>query len=896
MPAGSSRVVFDKLARVVLRCSSRAFRQTWSAEAVATSAEVLGAVQRNRGHVAGFLYSVAELFDLTKAAWRSRFGPPLPITSDQSPRQPRLRNSTTRAFLQDVWNGWRRLVREPRAAAGSVLLLALAIGVSSAMFAVIDAFIARPAPFRDPSLLAQPTIRGEDGSFQNLSYPIARAWRDSGIFDDFTVALLNAEGTFDRPTGPVSRGGAYVLPGAFAMLGVSPMLGREFEPGEGRAGNDAQVLLSESVWRDLFEADPAIVGSSIEVAKRQLTVVGVMPASLRFPIKGDGIWRPFDLDVPAEAVSRRRPMVYVRRQASMPVAEAERLAADAVASELKEPGRIEFRDASAGLLDDYSRESLIALAVGVGLVFVVLCANVTNLILARTSVRRQEFGVCTALGASRGRLLRQVFLENAVIGLCATVLGLGLAAVLVALAQQVLPADLLWRTLNPLDLDVRAVAATSLAGVTAVLLAGLPAAWFGTRADANASIGLASRGGTDTPGSRRLIRGLLVVEVAMAVSLLAAAGLQVRSFLNLVNADRGMDSEHVLLASIRLPGTITDKASQAATAMLLEDRVRALPGVRQVTLASNVPPDHGNIHFGFDIQPLIDGAAPVRMGMMRSYAVAPAFFDTFGIHLREGRGFNATDDANAAVLSETLARAIFGDRTALGNSFTLGKETYHVVGVATEIRNSVIDPREDYPEFYQPWYRAGAPGAAASVPGSSSVTLGLRCPGTCPSNDTVRQAVESVSAAVTLTDLHPLSNDFLKQLSRPRAAAIVAAVFSGLAVFATAAGLYGVLAYLVSRRRREFGIRAALGAVPSTLRRSVLADGMKVTGVGVVAGVAAGWALSRWLSSVQFGVTFFDPATWVAVVAGVLAVTVVACWRPATSAMRVDPSEMLRES
>jgi ABC-type antimicrobial peptide transport system permease subunit len=382
----------------------------------------------------------------------------------------------------------------------------------------------------------------------------------------------------------------------------------------------------------------------------------------------------------------------------------------------------------------------------------------------------------------------------------------------------------------------------------------------------------------------------------MAVALLAAAGLQVRSFQNLVNADRGLDSTRVLLASVRLPATqFADKPSQAATAMLLEDRLRALPGIEKTTLASNVPPAGGNIHFGYDVQPLIEGAGTVRLGLMHGYYVAPAFFETFGIQLRDGRGFNTADDANAAVLSEALARTIFQGRPAVGESFSFDKQTYHVVGVAAEIRNSLTDPREDYPEFYTQWYRASEPGAAASVPGSSSIKVGLRCAGPCPSRDEVRQAIQSVSAALVLSDVHPLSDDFLKQLARPRVAAVVATAFSGLALLATAAGLYGVLAYFVSRRRREFGIRAALGAEPSALRLAVIGDGLRVTAAGVLLGMAAGWTLSRWLASVQFGVTFFDPTTWLAVVGTVAVIALVASWRPATSAMRVDPSEMLRE-
>jgi hypothetical protein len=457
-------------------------------------------VKQDRGRVGLCLHVISELIDLLKAEWRSRFGSPLPITGGVTPRDPNEPRPTMRPFLDDVRNGWRRLIRQPRAVTGTVLLLTLAIGVTSAMFAVVDAFLVRPAPFRDPATLANLAVRDEDGTFLNLDYASARAWRDSGVFESVVPAVLNAPGQFDGPSGPVNRGGAYVTPGTFAILGVSPLFGREFAPGEGREGNDRYVLLSESVWREFFGADIAIVGKTIQVSETPLVVVGVMPAALRFPIRGEGIWRPLDLNAPTAEVAKRRPIVYARRHANMPVTEVERLATDAVAGMLKTPGRVELRPFASGLLDDYSRESLTALAVGVGLVFLVLCANVTNLILARTSSRRQEFGVCTALGASRAQLLRQVFLENSAIGACATVLGLGLAFLLVEVAQRTLPEDLVWRTLNPLDLDLRAVGATSAPRVKAVLKAGKKTPRFWTPGDPHPTITPATPTGTDTPG------------------------------------------------------------------------------------------------------------------------------------------------------------------------------------------------------------------------------------------------------------------------------------------------------------------------------------------------------------------------------------------------------------
>jgi putative ABC transport system permease protein len=888
-------VLGDRLVTFVLRRSGSAFLRACSADVFDTYRTGCAAVKQNRGRLGLCLHVISELVDLLKAEWRSRFGSPFPITGGVAPRVPNEPRPTMRAFLDDVRSSWRKLIRQPRAVTGTILLLALAIGVTSAMFAVVDAFLVRPAPFKSPDTLAQLWIKNTNGS-SRISFATARAWRDSGVFEAVHPVVINAMGEFRGASGVETRSGARIPPGLFATLGIAPLMGREFVAGEGREGNEGVVILSSPAWRELFDADPMIVGKTVEISKKPIVVVGVMPDGFRFPHRGNGIWWPLDPDAPSVAAGKSQLLVFARRRASMPVVEAERLASPVVASLLGSTASTQVRPMGAGLMDDYSRESIRALGVGVGLVFLLLCANVTNLIMARTTARRQEFGVCSALGASRARLLRQVFLENVAMGVCATALGLGLAYALVTIAQNTLPEELLWRTLNPLDLDLRTVAATSGAGMIAVLLAGLPSAWFGTRADANETLQQSSRGGTDTPASRRLSRLLLVVEVAMAVALLASAGLQVRSFVNLTTADRGLDSDRVLIAKFSLPETtVPDPASQAVMATRVEDQLRALPGIEGVTRASNIPPDTGSIHFAFDVQTTASGASPVRVETMRSYYVAPKFFEIFGIALLQGRGFEPNDDERAAVLSETLARKLFGEGSAVGQSFTFARQTYHVVGVAREIRNSLTDPRQDAPEFYSPWYRVRAPGAAATAPVSGTLTFGLRCADPCASHESIRGAVEQVSAAMKTTSIYPLSRDFMEQLSRPRVAAVIATLFAGLALFATAAGLYGVLAYVVSRRRREFGIRAALGAEPSALRLTVIADGLRVTTVGVLVGVAAGWTLSRWLASVQFGVTFFDPATWFAVVVIVALIALIAAWRPATSAMRVDPSEMLRE-
>jgi len=849
----------------------------WHPDAAATFRDICASARARHGRIGMAWVVLAELTDLTKTAVHARLGHRTPITGGHPPHVPRKAGSPMHTMTSDLKNAWRRIVRQPRAAVGVIALLTLAIGVTSAMFTIVDAFIVRPAPYRDAEQLSYLTLQGRGAQ---TDFALVRAWRDSGIFESMLPVVINSSGDFAGPAGPVTHRGARVTAGVFADLGIRPLLGREFLAGEGAEGNDDYVLLSEDVWRSTFGADPAIAGKVVEMSGRPTVVVGVMPRGLRFPIRGEGIWRPLDVDRPPSGDASNQLLIFVRRNAGMPPAEAERLATGIIAQQGK-PGTVMARPLGSQI-DDYSRESIVSLAIGVGLVFVLLCANVTNLILARTAARRSEFGVCTALGASRFQLLRQVLLENLVVGLCATALGLGLAYGLVAVARETLPTDLLWRTLNDLNIDLRSVAATSGIGILAVLLAGLPAAWFGTRTDVNQSIGQ-SRGGTDSPASRRLTNGLLVVEVAMAVAVLASAGLHVRSFVNLTNADRGLDADRVLVATLATPAA---GASTSVLAADIEARLTALPGIARVNRTSGVPPETGSLHFGMEMKTDVPDRPVITTELMRSYAVGAGFFETFGIPIVDGRGFEVGDD-DAVVLSGRLAQHLFGEVNPVGRTVTFWKIPHRVVGVATEIRNSLTEPREDHPELYTAW----TPAVTART-----IRMGIRCADPCASQESIREAITSVSAAIEIVSIRALSDDFREQLARPRTAAVVATAFSGLALLATAAGLYGVLAYAVSRRRREFGIRAALGAHPSALRRLVLRDGLVVTLVGLGVGLGAGWGLARWLASVQYGVTFFDPVTWSVVTATVLIVATMAAWVPARTAMRVDPADMLRES
>lgn len=863
----------------------------WHPDIPVTLHEVLTDARQRFGVVGGCVVALAEMIDLAKVAASERLGHKTPITGGAAPPSPSSKNSwSARSMIDDLRNGWIRIVRHPRAAAGVVALMALAIGVTSAMFSIVDAFLLSPAPFRNADTLHRVGALVPRGGKPLSDAEMLRILRDERVFDTVFATGLNAPGEIEGPTGIKMQRGSWVPPGVFAELGVRPLLGREFQPGEGAEGNSAQVLLSEQVWRDQFNADPAVVGSTIRVSNEPVLVVGVMPAHLRFPIRGEGIWRPYDADRPSAAAMRTQLLLFARRPASMPVAAANERASAALRSATGIDYTVDLGSPSSGLLDAYSRESIVTLAIGVGLLFLLLCLNVTNLILARTAGRQVEFGVCSALGASRGRLMRQAFFENVALGIAGAVAGLALAIVLVQLAANWLPADLEWRTLNPLDVDLRVVMATSAFGVLATVLAGVPAAWLGTRGDVNRTLQISTRSGSGHRTASRTSTVLLIGEMAIAVALLAAAGLQVRSFVNLTNADRGVDASRVQVASLTMPERLfPDPAARATIVETLESRLAALPGVERTTYAQGIPPQGGSIHFSYRITSDIPDFTPVEVPFMFGYSVSSGFLGTLGIQVLAGRDFRDDDSADTAVISQSLARAVFGDADPVGRAFTFSKTTYRIVGVAEEIRNTLTDPRQDYPELYT--HRSPV---APRAP--SSVAIAIRCADPCASQASLREVLSTAQAGVELRSLAPLSDSFMAQLSRPQTATTVASGFAMLALIATAVGLFGIMSQSVTRRRREFGIRAAVGAAPDQLRRLVLAGALRVCGVGLVMGVGAGWALGRWLESVQYGVSFFDPLTWVSVGLLVSVVSIIACWVPARRAMTTDPVSLLRES
>jgi predicted permease len=793
---------------------------------------------------------------------------------------------TPMTLVDDLKHAYRRLLARPAMMLTAASMLALGVGLTAAMFTVIDALVLRPAPFRDPDRLANLAMLAPTGGRLDVSPAVLEAWRASSAFAAAEGATTDTS-LIDTDAGPLVAASAQVSPGMFAMLGARPIRGRGFDPTDGRPGTDDRVLLSEDVWRSAFGANPNVIGHRIRIDGTSVVVIGLMPRGFRFPEWNTVVWKPIDFSAPPPAASggSPRPQAYVRVASGLPLDDALRRAT--VAAHQADPSaataQATKRPITGVALDPYYQHAVPLLGGGVGLVFLVLCANVASLLLARLTARQQEFRMRSALGASRARLLRLALVEHGLLGAGSVGLGVAIAWGLVSLARAFLPQAFLVSTLHPIALDPRALVAAMIAGLTATLAAGVLPAWTGTRPNHRASLTSAGRSGTESRGARALTRTLIVAELALACTLLVSAGLLVRSFINLASVDAGFQTEGVLTAWIALPAkAFPDRPSRLAITAALEDRVRQLPGVARVALSRGLPPA-GAISWGDDW--LADGptARPLDM-TVHSYDVDPDFFGLYGIRLLAGRTFQAGDGPDDVILGERMAARLWPAQDPVGRSYHFGKELYHVVGLARETHFPSLEANRDLPGFYRPFQVGGG-----------NVFISMRCQGRCPDEAIVRRQILATVPGAYIVRVGLLSDLYRTELARPRGAAALGSTFALIAVVAAAGGLFSVLSYAVSRRRREFGIRTALGASPAAIRRLVLRDGAGVAALGVGLGIAASAALARVISSVEYGVTGLDPVTWCLVLGLLAATTVLASWRPAHRAMRVDPVALLRE-
>jgi putative ABC transport system permease protein len=819
------------------------------------------------------------------------------------------------ALLGDIRYALASLRRNAGFAAAGLLTLALGIGATTAVFSVVYGVLLRPLPYPESDRLVQLSeehpgaIAPLQGPFlSNLTF---HAWSQPRTIEG-AAACSSRYFTIALPGGTERLTGAAVTPSMFSLLGQSPALGRFFVADEGRDGADALLVLSDRGWRQRFDADPAIVGRSVIVDGKPYAIVGVARPGFSFPQRDTLLWSPMEVRKPSpDAVAGQRGNMgvitaYARLRPGVTMQQAEAEGTAAARTTIRPlaanllfgvggPPVVHVRSVAAEMTARI-RPALVVLAAGVVCVLLIACANVANLFLSRGVARQRELTVRAAIGASRARLTRQLLTESVVLSALGGGLGLALAWSLVGLAPTFAAHN--FPRLDAIAVDGRAIAFTAAASLATALLSGLAPALRGARFNLAESLhggDGATAGGFRGVRARRLRDGLLVAEAAFAVVLLIGATLLARSFIRLTHVDAGYTPDRVLTAEINIPGGAGAASGETMRALVeaLLARTRALPGVVSAGATNMMPLDGSMMISGFP-SPWTAAGSERKSARSLTYVVTPGYAETLGLRLRKGRVFADADLAAAIVpwlVNEEFARLYLppdpiGYQWTYPATATTPERINQVIGVVANTLKSGNDSAVQ-PENYQL-----AKGVARF---SGRFEIVARTAGdpaaAAPALRGVVRELAPTAAVETLT----LPERLARSVDEPRFATAVLLAFAGLALALASVGLYGVLSYGVSQRRREIGLRAALGASRSTIITEIIGEGLTVTAVGLLVGLGAAAALTRLMRSALFGV---DPLDWVSFTSApavLIAVAIIACAIPARRAARTDPAEALRQ-
>ena len=808
------------------------------------------------------------------------------------------------SLLQDIRHGLRGLVTHPGFTAATVLTLALGIGANSAIFSVVNGVLLRALPYRDADRLVTLTGGDVDGTF-GVSDLERVAYRDQpGIFERFgtyTSGSVNLTGAGNAERLAAAFMDADLLP----LLGVSPLIGRNFTPEEDTRDRADVALLSHQLWQRRFAGSDAVLGQGLTIDGRAVTVIGVMPPDFRLPTDFTGVRNNIYFPLASPATPDPRNFHYMQaagRLADGTTVEGARAQLALVSARLREEiGTLPptFQARIVPIRDDVLgdvRPALLILLSAVGLVLLIASVNVANLLLARSEERMLEMSVRAALGAGRGRLLRQLFTESWILALIAGALGLGIASVALDVLVSLSPPNL--PRVDEIGLDPRVLAFTAGVSLVAGLLFGAAPALGVGDAELQSALRAGGRGGTG--GGRRHLRSLLVVgEMALAVMLAVGGGLLVRSFIALQAVDSGMDTERVLTMNLALPSArYGDKVAARAFYRDLLDRLRALPGVEAVGATRNLPMSSNTGDWGIRVEGREEERLPSGRRLWGDwFVVTTDYFTAMGIALADGRLFAAADDAEAppvVLINEELARRYFPDGDPLGQRFRMSAdidEIYRtIVGVVGDVKQRGLDA-ETRPEFYLPHAQFPATqtfpvGAMTLVAKTAGDPLTLAA--------AFRGEARQLDPDVPVAGVRSMAQVVERSTSVRRLNVMLFGAFGLIGLLLVAVGVYGVMAYTVAQRTRELGVRMALGAGPAQVMRLVIGEGMVLSLAGVGIGIAGALALSRVLAGMLFGVGTHDPMTFVAIPIILTVVALAACYLPARRATRVDPMVALR--
>lgn len=808
-------------------------------------------------------------------------------------------------ILQDVRYGARMLAKHKAFTVVAVITLALGIGANTAIFSVVNELLLRPLPYRDAERIAMLWEVTPEGRRQNTtSRANFRAWREQSSSFTQMAAFTDQRFNLTGDGEPEELSVQMATPEIFKVLGVDPMLGRAFTPDDDGPGKPPVAVLSYALWQRRFGGQSNIIGQPITLNGEKYTIIGVMPASFQFHIKhrsGTGrpaeLWTILPMPIGAGANERGRFLSVVARLK------------DGVAVE---QAGAELRTIEARLSDEvpqfnknYSTEVLplreqffgnvrrpLWLMLGaVGFVLLIACANVANLLLSLATSREKEIAVRAALGARRGRIVRQLLTESLLLALLGSALGLGFAWIGIKALVAISPRDLI--SLQSVGLNVSVLLWTLGVSVLTGIIFGLAPALHISRLNLNDSL---KEGGksesAQAGGSRRLRNALVVSEIALAVVLLASAGLLIKSFVRLQQVDRGFNTDNILTMVVRLPDAGYREDPQIVNFFVQAmERIRSLPTVRSAGVI-NFLPLYGGLGSatGFKIEGRPE--PPPGQGPSTDVRVVDAgYFETMGIPLLRGRNFSSLElrePRRVILINEALARKHFANEDPIGKRLDVAMFENpiwcEVIGVVGNVRyDSLID--ESPPAVY-----FAHPDLAYSF-----MTLVIRTDGDPAAiAPAVQREIRGLDPNQPVSDVRTMDQVMSEWVSRSRFNTLLLGLFAALATVLSAVGIFGVMNYSVALRTRELGLRLAVGAQPRQVLLLVLKQGLLLTVFGVVVGLAAALALTRLLSGLLFGVEAFDVSTFTSISLLLVLVSLLACYLPARRAMRIDPLRALR--
>lgn len=798
-------------------------------------------------------------------------------------------------MLNDFRYALRQLIKAPSFTIVAVLTLALGIGACTAIFSVVNVVLLRPLDYPNPDriMVIRETQLPQFPEF-SVAPPNYLDWEKQTKSYEYLAAYSSAALNLTGEGEPQRLVGVKATAHYFDVMGVKPVLGRMLLPEEDAQGKNHVVVLSHPFWQRVFGGARDIVGRAIQLNGEPYNVVGIAPPGFGLASKVD-VWTPMAFK-PEETANDARGGHYInvvgRLKPGVTVAQARAeltLIADQLAKQYPDPQKgwgIFLMPMQDYLVRDV-KPVLYTLLGAVGCVLLIACANLANLLLARATARHREISIRAALGAGRGRLVRQLLTESVVLAMCGGVTGILLARwgldALLSLAPTSLP------RITEIHLDSGVLVFSLALSVMTGLAFGIAPALLAARTDMNEALKQGTRGSTEGGIRGRLRSALVVVEVVLALVLLGGAGLLARSFIQLAHVDPGFNPENATLLRVSLPQRkYAQPEQQTAFANALLERVKTLPGVQAVGLTHSMPLV-GDYVLSFNIEgrPAID---PSDLPSTNYYAVTPDYFRAMGIRLVRGRIFTPQDDAKAprvVIVNETMARQFFPNEDPIGKriNITNGPDTWReIVGIVGDIKQYGVD-KATSAQSYEPF--AQVPFTSLNVVirtnGSPAAVLG-----------SLRPAVYAVDKDQPVGTIRPLEEIMAESIARQRFAMLLLTVFSTVALVIAAVGIYGVMAYNVVQRTGEFGIRMALGAQQRDVLRLVLTQGGKLIGLGLVIGLVATLAASYAMRSILFNTSASDPVTLSAITVVLGAVAFVACFFPANRATKVNPIEALR--